>query len=35
MDWLRESIIANLLPEFIVVVLGVLFANVVQRRIKQ
>ncbi len=34
MDWLRESIIANLLIEFIVV-LGVLFANVVQRRIKQ
>lgn len=31
MDWLRESIIANLLTEFIIVVGGVLFAYTIQK----
>lgn len=35
MDTLFDSVAANLLTEFIVVVFGVLFANFVQRRIKQ
>ncbi|MBX7250968.1 MAG: hypothetical protein K1X50_03220 [Candidatus Promineofilum sp.] len=35
MDALFDSVFANLLTEFIVVVAGVLFANFVQRRIKQ
>ena len=35
MDALFDSVVANLLTEFIVVVFGVLFANFVQRRIKQ
>jgi hypothetical protein len=35
MTTLFDSVFANLLTEFIVVVLGVLFANVIQRRIKQ
>lgn len=35
MGTLFDSVAANLLTEFIVVVLGVLFANLIQRRIKQ
>ena len=35
METLRDSVVANLVSEFLIVVFGVLVANFVQRRIKQ